>query len=721
MIDKKPQNNGRRQDGGERPPRRRAPLRAKAEPEAPASAFEGERIAKVMARAGACSRRDAEAWIAEGRVSVNGTVLASPAFNVREGDKIEVDGAPLAEREPTRLFLFHKPPGLVTSAKDPEGRETVFGHLEQNHPELPRLVSVGRLDINTEGLLLLTNDGGLARTLELPATGWTRRYRVRAHGEIDQAQLDELKKGVTVDEVDYAPIEARLDRVQGANVWITMALREGKNREIKRVLEHLGLEVNRLIRVSFGPFQLGELAEGAVEEVKLKTLREQLGKGLAELAGVDFSSPRRESAEPEHVIDEERRQRAKTRARKHVTTLRAEREETRGKGSPRARIERSATSDRKGRAVAVETITPTRRPAEERPAATRNARRFLAERQEREEPRAERAPRGRGAVAEREARPERGAPPRRRFDAEGGAARRRPEGEAPRRREGEAPRLAAPRLAGRARDAAPREGRERAETRPRRPRPEGAPPARERGAARGGERPFGRGREERDGFERRPPPREGRGARDGAREERPRRPRPEGEAPAKRSGPRAHPLERGSERPRPRREEREGFEKRERRGPPREGRSGEPRAERPHRARAEGGAPARGRAGPPRGEREGFEKRERRGPPREGRSGETRAERPHRARAEGGAPARGRAGPPRGEREGFEKRERRAPPREGAEGRGPRPPRDGAPRGGKPGGAKPGGGKPGGRPPGKGKPGAGRPSAGPRKPPRGRS
>ena len=257
-------------------------------------AFEGDRIAKVMARAGVCSRRDAERWIAEGRVAVNGRVQTSPAFNVSDSDKITVDGAPMQARERTRLFLFHKPAGYVTTARDEEGRATVFSYLEERHPDLPRLVSVGRLDINTEGLLLLTNDGGLARTLELPATGWTRRYRVRAHGAIDQAQLDSLGDGVTIDGIHYAPIEARLEREQGANVWIAMNLTEGKNREIKRVMAHLGLDVTRLIRVSYGPFQLGDLAEGAVEEVRLKMLREQLGKSLAELAGVDFAAPLRE-------------------------------------------------------------------------------------------------------------------------------------------------------------------------------------------------------------------------------------------------------------------------------------------------------------------------------------------------------------------------------------------------------------------------------------------
>ena len=323
-----------------------------------------------MARAGACSRRDAEQWIAEGRVAVNGRVLASPAFNVREGDAITVDGAPLAERERTRLFLFHKPAGLVTSARDPEERETVFAHIERHHPDMPRVVSVGQLDINTEGLLLLTNDGGLARVLELPATGWTRRYRVRAHGEVDQAMLDTLAKGVTVEGVNYAPIEARLDRVQGANAWISMTLTEGKNREIKRVLEHLRLDVTRLIRISFGPFQLGDIAEGAVEEVKLKVLRDQLGKGLAELANVDFAASVREA--PSAKEQQERREQAQNRPRKHVSALRKQREEIAEKG-PRARIERAITADRKGRAVAVERVivkgaTPL--------ADSRNARRF---------------------------------------------------------------------------------------------------------------------------------------------------------------------------------------------------------------------------------------------------------------------------------------------------------------------------------------------------------
>ena len=248
----------------------------------------GQRIAKVMARAGVCSRRDAEAWIAEGRVAVNGEVLKSPAFNVSETDDVRVDGKKLAAPERTRLFLFHKPRGLVTTARDPEGRQTVFAVLP---PDLPRLVAIGRLDINTEGLLLLTNDGGLARVLELPSTGWLRRYRVRAHGTIDQAALDRLSEGVTIDGIDYLGVEAKLDREQGANAWLTLGLREGKNREIKKILEHLGLAVNRLIRVSFGPFELGDLPEGEVMEVRTRVLRDQLGVKLAKEANVDFDAP----------------------------------------------------------------------------------------------------------------------------------------------------------------------------------------------------------------------------------------------------------------------------------------------------------------------------------------------------------------------------------------------------------------------------------------------
>ncbi|NDW04013.1 pseudouridine synthase [Jiella pacifica] len=246
------------------------------------------RIARRLARAGVASRRDAEAMIAEGRVSVNGKVLETPALDVGPKDRITIDGEVLPTIERTRLWLFHKPAGLVTTNKDPEGRQTVFDKLPA---EMPRVLTIGRLDINTEGLLLLTNDGGLARVLELPATGWLRRYRVRAHGTIDQAKLDELRAGIAIDGVFYGAIEATLDREQGSNVWLTLGLREGKNREVKRVLGHLGLDVNRLIRLSYGPFQLADLAEGAVREIHGKTLRDQLGPRLIEEAGADFDAP----------------------------------------------------------------------------------------------------------------------------------------------------------------------------------------------------------------------------------------------------------------------------------------------------------------------------------------------------------------------------------------------------------------------------------------------
>jgi 23S rRNA pseudouridine2605 synthase len=248
----------------------------------------GERIAKVIARAGLASRREAEAWIAAGRVAVNGAVISSPALNVTSADRIAVDGEPLQAHERTRLFLYHKPRGLVTTHSDPQGRDTIFRALPK---KLPRLISVGRLDINTEGLLLLTNDGGLARVLELPATGWLRRYRVRALGRARQDRLDRLRSGVTVDGVRYGPIEATLDREQGANIWLTLGIREGKNREVRKVLESLGLKVNRLIRVAFGPFELGDLDDGAVREVETSELRAKLGEQILAGSGADFDAP----------------------------------------------------------------------------------------------------------------------------------------------------------------------------------------------------------------------------------------------------------------------------------------------------------------------------------------------------------------------------------------------------------------------------------------------
>ena len=248
----------------------------------------GERIAKRLARAGIASRRDAEELIAAGRVRVNGQKLASPAFNVMPDDAIEVDGTAIPAIERTRLFMFHKPAGVVTTNRDPEGRKTVFDVLPA---ELPRLMTVGRLDINTEGLLLLTNDGGLSRVLELPATGWLRRYRVRVHGKVDEKILPGLKDGMAVDGVFYGSIEATLDKEQGSNAWMTVGLREGKNREVKNILGALGLEVSRLIRLSYGPFQLGDLPEGHVQEIKGKLLRDQLGERLIEESGANFEAP----------------------------------------------------------------------------------------------------------------------------------------------------------------------------------------------------------------------------------------------------------------------------------------------------------------------------------------------------------------------------------------------------------------------------------------------
>lgn len=233
----------------------------------------GERIAKRMARAGLCSRREAERWIEAGRVQVNGKTLDSAACVVSMDDKIMVDRKPLPGAGKTRLFVYHKPEGLVTSHKDEQGRSTVFENLP---PGLPRLISVGRLDLNTEGLLLLTNDGGLSRYLELPATGWRRRYRVRVHGEVDETRLKSLKKGITVEGVHYKSIEAELDSVQGSNSWLSIVLREGKNREIRRVMEALDLRVNRLIRTAYGPFNLNKLGKGDAEEIPEAVLHEQI-------------------------------------------------------------------------------------------------------------------------------------------------------------------------------------------------------------------------------------------------------------------------------------------------------------------------------------------------------------------------------------------------------------------------------------------------------------
>ncbi len=244
---------------------------------------EGERIAKFLSRAGVASRREAERLIEQGVITVDGEVLTTPAFKVTPEMDIRVDGTRVGNPEAPRLWRFHKPDGLVTTHKDPQGRPTVFDALAGR---LPRVISIGRLDLTTEGLLLLTNAGALARRLELPSTGWTRRYRVRAYGRTTQKALDALIDGIEIDGVQYGPIRAKIDQQQGGNQWITLSINEGKNREVRNVMRHLGLNVNRLIRTAYGPFQLGKLPKGAFEEVPGKQLKEQLGKAICEEIGL---------------------------------------------------------------------------------------------------------------------------------------------------------------------------------------------------------------------------------------------------------------------------------------------------------------------------------------------------------------------------------------------------------------------------------------------------
>jgi 23S rRNA pseudouridine2605 synthase len=292
----------------------------------------GERIAKWLARAGVASRRDAERLIAEGKVRRNGAAVTTPATFVEAGDRISVEGKPVAAAARTRLFRHHKPEGLVTTHRDPQGRPTVFGRLP---PEMGRVVSVGRLDLNSEGLLLLTNDGTLARRLELPANGWTRRYRVRVFGTVDERALAGLARGVTVDGVEYGPIEAGLDSRKGANAWLTVVLREGKNREVRRVMAHLGLQVTRLIRTAYGPFVLGGLPKGAVEEVAPHVLRERLGIGEKPVRPKDAARAAAAAPKPEAAKPEPARPRAVPKAR-NAAPRRPKHAASRRRPAPRA-------------------------------------------------------------------------------------------------------------------------------------------------------------------------------------------------------------------------------------------------------------------------------------------------------------------------------------------------------------------------------------------------
>jgi 23S rRNA pseudouridine2605 synthase len=233
-----------------------------------------ERLAKFMARSGVCSRRVAETLINQKRVTVNGEVIETPAFNVEGNEKILLDGEPLPTVQKTRLWLYHKPAGLLTTHKDTEARSTVFENLP---PDMPRVISVGRLDLNSEGLLLLTNNGELSRQLELPKNAWSRRYKVRVHGTLNMKKLAELEKGVIIDGVQYGPVKIEKESQNGTNSWLLITLCEGKNREVRKLMKSVGLEVARLIRLSYGPFQLGNLKKGEVKEVPFKVLKEQLG------------------------------------------------------------------------------------------------------------------------------------------------------------------------------------------------------------------------------------------------------------------------------------------------------------------------------------------------------------------------------------------------------------------------------------------------------------
>jgi 23S rRNA pseudouridine2605 synthase len=331
---------------------------------------EGERIAKVLSRRGVASRREAERLIEDGQVTVNGKVITSPALNVTEKDRVTISGHPLPEKEPARLWLYYKPEGLVTSASDEKGRDTVFDHLPE---DMPRVMSVGRLDLNSEGLLLLTNDGELKRRLELPSTGWLRKYRVRCNGRPTDDQLEPLRKGITVDGETFQPMQVTLDRVQGANAWLTIGLREGKNREIRRALNAIDLYVNRLIRTSYGPFRLNDLQPGQIEEIRPLVLRDQLGEA-PEAADPDTKrpalkrAPRKTATPPRHAteIDGPSRRPAKTSGKPSAAP--------RARASDSDSRKPSATAKPAARSVSTPRKSTPREGAEDKITLPRNAR-----------------------------------------------------------------------------------------------------------------------------------------------------------------------------------------------------------------------------------------------------------------------------------------------------------------------------------------------------------
>ncbi|MBP2447215.1 pseudouridine synthase [Rhizobium leguminosarum] len=685
--------------GGAKPAK--AAIAAEADSEAKA-----ERISKVMARAGVASRRDIERMIMEGRVTLNGRVLDTPVVNVTLADRIEVDGVPIRGIERTRLWLYHKPAGLVTTNADPEGRSTVFDNLPE---ELPRVMSIGRLDINTEGLLLLTNDGGLARALELPATGWLRRYRVRAHGEIDQDALDKLKDGIAVDGVLYGSIEATLDRTQASNVWITMGLREGKNREIKNVMGALGLDVNRLIRISYGPFQLGDLPEGHVIEVRGRTLRDQLGPRLIEEAKANFDAPLYNAPavaaedEAEAPVPERREQRPRRdedkreRALSRLDTKRDDRRDSgrrdddRRDGGRRDDDKPKRPQPLGQRRSANVWMAPGARPLGEKAAAKADKNEQTARRRGEQVPakgagshHIEDRPRTQiNRVREEDGEWIRSSEQPHRKDEGEGSGRKRSFGDRPAREDrgfGDRPARGdrRPREGG---DERPRARSSAGEGRPERPRgdrPFGDRPSR-------GDRPFGdkpRGdrKPRSDGDER---PRAARASTGEGRSERPRGDRPFGDRPSRGDRP-------FGDKPRGDRKPRDGDER------PRAARAstGEARSERPRGDRPFGDRPSRGDrpfGDKPRGDRR----------PRE--DGD---ERPRAARASAGE---GRSERPRGERSFGDKSTGGRPSGDKPSGDKPR----GKGFGAKPGGVKNFSGKPKGAKPGNDRPGGDRPAGGP--------